>query len=81
MKTLTYQNPILKFSLFFIENKLRYFITLGFSHSTFAFQTESSIHKTGISAASVKPGALINLIQKGLQYIQVEYHINEVKKK
>ncbi|KAJ3052084.1 hypothetical protein HK097_006910 [Rhizophlyctis rosea] len=55
----------------------RYLLESGFTHSTFTFQTESAIHKTDIKGATVRPGALINLLQKGLQYVEIENHINE----
>ena len=51
---------------------------IGFTHSTFAFQQEAAIHKSEIKGAWVKPGTLIAFLQKGLQYTEVEAHINEV---
>ncbi|KAJ3085296.1 hypothetical protein HK102_000131 [Quaeritorhiza haematococci] len=55
----------------------RYLLESGFTHSTFAFQQECAIHNFNIKGSTVKPGALINLIQKGLQYLEVETHVNE----
>ncbi|KAJ3297569.1 hypothetical protein HK104_000367 [Borealophlyctis nickersoniae] len=55
----------------------RYLLESGFTHSSFAFQAESAIHKTEIKGANVRPGAMISLLQKGLQYIEVETHTNE----
>jgi transducin (beta)-like 1 len=50
----------------------------GFSHSSFAFQTESAVRKIDLKGSSVQPGALISLLQKGLQYREVETHLNNV---
>ena len=51
----------------------------GFSHSAFAFGTESSVSRSGISGADVPPGALITFLQKGLQYLELEANLNEVR--
>ena len=74
---------------------------IGFTHSTFAFQQESSIHTRDyqfsfssaagssryshhhhrpdeIRGSKVPPGALITLLQKALQYIEIETHTLEV---
>lgn len=56
----------------------RYLLESGFSHSTFAFQHETAIHRAEVKGSHVKPGALITLLQKGLQYMEVETHIKEV---
>ncbi|KAH6599203.1 hypothetical protein BASA50_003231 [Batrachochytrium salamandrivorans] len=55
----------------------RYLLESGFSHSTFSFQHETAIHRAEIKGSSVRPGALISLLQKGLQYLEVETHIQE----
>eukprot|EP00976_Prorocentrum_cordatum_P064268 1177426-Prorocentrum_minimum.AAC.6 len=51
----------------------------GFLHSAFAFGYESFVHKTNINGNSVPPGALISFIQKGLQYLELEANLNEVR--
>lgn len=56
----------------------RYLLESGFSHSTFAFQYETAIHRADIKGAGVKPGALIRLLQKGLQFVEVETHLKQV---
>eukprot|EP00002_Diphylleia_rotans_P040818 TRINITY_DN9775_c0_g1_i1.p1 TRINITY_DN9775_c0_g1~~TRINITY_DN9775_c0_g1_i1.p1 ORF type:complete len:481 (+),score=70.87 TRINITY_DN9775_c0_g1_i1:74-1516(+) len=54
----------------------KYLMESGFSHASFAFQNESHIHRSSIQSTSVPPGALINLLQKGLQYYEIECHLN-----
>lgn len=59
--------------LFFIIKKI------GFEHTTFTFQHESSAHLADTSwAREVSAGALINVLQKGLQYMEVEAHVDKV---
>ncbi|EGF81033.1 hypothetical protein BATDEDRAFT_35019 [Batrachochytrium dendrobatidis JAM81] len=55
----------------------RYLLESGFTHSTFSFQHETAIHRAEVKGSSVRPGALISLLQKGLQYLEVETHIQE----
>ncbi|TPX52511.1 hypothetical protein SeMB42_g01369 [Synchytrium endobioticum] len=55
----------------------RYLLESGFVHSTFTFYQEAAIPKLEIKGALVKPGTLIAFLQKGLQYTEVETHINE----
>jgi len=52
----------------------------GFQHSAFTFSSESMIAKSSINGENVPPGALITFIQKGLQYIEVESHLNDVSR-
>ena len=51
---------------------------LGFQHSAFTFSQESHINQTSISGTQVPPGALVSVIQKGLQYVEAEVSIAEV---
>lgn len=51
----------------------------GFSHSAFTFGIESHISQSNINGALVPPAALISIIQKGLQYVEAEVSINEVR--
>ncbi len=51
----------------------------GFQHSAFTFGYESLVHKTGINGADVPPGALISFIQKGLQYLELEANLTDVR--
>ena len=55
------------------------FYHTGFSHSAFTFGIESHISQSNINGALVPPAALISIIQKGLQYVEAEISINEVR--
>lgn len=48
-------------------------------HSAFTFAYESQLAKTSVINTDLPPGALVSFIQKGLQYVGVEAHINEVR--
>lgn len=50
----------------------------GFQHSAFTFGLESHIHQTSINGTLIPPGALISVLQKGLQYVEAEVSITEV---
>jgi len=52
---------------------------LGFSHSAFTFGIESHISQSNINGTLVPPAALISILQKGLQYVEAEVSINEVR--
>ena len=56
----------------------RYLQESGFVHSSFTFFNESTIPRSNINGANVPPGALISLLQRGLQYKEMEVHLNEV---
>lgn len=49
----------------------------GFVHSAFTFGQESFITASEIRPASVPPGYLVSVLQRGLQYAALEAHINE----
>ena len=51
---------------------------IGFVHSAFTFAYESQLARSGVVSTEVPPGALISFIQKGLLYVGIEAHINEV---
>ncbi|KAJ1943287.1 hypothetical protein FBU59_002956, partial [Linderina macrospora] len=55
----------------------RYLKESGFLHSSYAFQFESQISKHDHEIPNVEPGLLIRVLQKGLQYMDVETHLNE----
>lgn len=55
----------------------RYLQESGFVHSAFVFACESLVGKATISTADIPPGALINFIQKGLQYVEIERELSE----
>ncbi len=50
----------------------------GFVHSAFSFFNESTIPRSNINGANVPHGALINFLQKGLLYAEMEAHVSEV---
>lgn len=56
----------------------RYLLESGFQHSAFTFGLESHIHQTSINGSIIPPGALISILQKGLQYVEAEVSITEV---
>jgi transducin (beta)-like 1 len=55
----------------------RYLQEAGFTHSAFTFGYESLVHRTTVASADLPPGSLISILQKGLQYIEIEAHLNE----
>lgn len=74
---LTSLQPQLIWVLFLLRT---YSLAAGFLHSAFCFGHESFIFKTNIAGSNeVPPGALISMIQKGLQYVEAESHLNEVR--
>jgi transducin (beta)-like 1 len=54
------------------------YLTSGFAHSAFTFAYESLVIKSSTAQTEIPPGALITFLQKGLEYIAIEEHINEV---
>jgi transducin (beta)-like 1 len=58
----------------------RYLQESGFTHSAYTFGYESFVSKTSIArGVELPPGALISFIQKGLQYLELEANLNEVR--
>lgn len=54
-----------------------YYFFIGFTHSAYTFGIESNISQSNINGALVPPAALLNIIQKGLQYTEAEISIGE----
>jgi transducin (beta)-like 1 len=52
----------------------RYLLENGFNHSSFALRNETDIHRSEIKG-TIRPGFLVQLLQKGLLYLQVEQHL------
>lgn len=48
-------------------------------HAAFTFAHESLVAKSSVAQARVPPGALISFLQKGLQYVEIESHLHEVR--
>ncbi len=57
----------------------RYLVESGYTHAAFTFYTEGGLDRTNLRAADVPPGALVAYLQKGLEYVSIEEHINEVR--
>jgi len=55
----------------------RYLQESGYQHSAFSFGVESHISQSNINGTSVPPGALISILQKGIQFIEGELCIND----
>ncbi|KAL4085644.1 hypothetical protein PRIC1_014980 [Phytophthora ramorum] len=55
----------------------RYLQESGFLHSAFTFAYESQLAKSSVVNTELPPGALVSFLQKGLQYVGIEAHINE----
>ena len=55
----------------------RYLSESGFAHTAFTFAHESLVARSVVSDAEVPPGALISFLQKGLQYVEIETHLQE----
>ena len=56
----------------------KYLVESGFGHSAFTFAHESLVARSIVADADVPPGALITFLQKGLQYVEIESHLQEV---
>eukprot|EP00941_MAST-03F_sp_MAST-3F-sp1_P005771 g5771.t1 len=54
----------------------RYLQESGFEHSAFTFAYESLVAKSNINDSDVPAGTLVSFVQKGLQYCELEAHIN-----
>lgn len=51
----------------------------GFSHTAFALHHESKLNRNFINGNEVPPGALISLIQKGMQLMELEANVQDVR--
>ncbi|OVA06844.1 WD40 repeat [Macleaya cordata] len=50
---------------------------LGFTHSAFALGYEAGINKSPINGNIVPPGSLVKVVQKGLQYLELEVNLSD----
>ncbi|KAG9509540.1 F-box-like/WD repeat-containing protein TBL1XR1, partial [Fragariocoptes setiger] len=55
----------------------RYLQESGFTHSAYTFGVESHIAQSNINGSTIPPAALLNIIQKGLQYTEAEISVGE----
>lgn len=59
----------------------RYLLESGFQHSAFSLGLEGHVQQSSINGSTIPPGALIAIVQKGLQYVEAEVSITEVRLK
>ena len=52
----------------------------GYTHSAFTFSNEGSIGKQRYNTDSVSTGALVHLLQRGMQYMELEANLAEVSR-
>jgi len=56
----------------------RYLLESGFDHTAFTFASESGISSSSLTnPLDLATGALVLHLQKGLQFLQIEAHVNE----
>ena len=67
-------NPVKDDSIMFF-----WLFSTGFQHSAFTFGLESHIMQSGVNGTGVPPGALVSIVQKGLQYVEAEVTLTEVR--
>lgn len=54
-------------------------LSIGFQHACFSLRHEGRLDEDPLSSeAVIEPGRLLKLLQKGLLYMAVEAHVNEV---
>ena len=51
----------------------------GFTHAAFTLGYEACLNKNTINGNDVPPGALISFIQKGVQYLEMETSVDQVR--
>lgn len=51
---------------------------VGFQHTAFSFAYESMVADTKVYDEYLPPGSLVTLLQKALQYIEMESHVHIV---
>lgn len=55
----------------------RYLQESGFRHAAFTFGHESLLARTPAVESDVPYGSLVGLLQKGLQFLEIERHVRE----
>ena len=55
----------------------RYLQESGYTHSAYTFGVESLVAQSNINGALVPPAALVNIIQKGIYYVEAESSVGE----
>lgn len=51
----------------------------GFSHTSYTFYHECQASRADLEPSTVPPGALIHIVQKGLQFIELEANLSQVR--
>ena len=51
----------------------------GFEHAAYTFGYQSLVHKHTVRDKDIPPGALILIVQKGLQFIELETNLDKVR--
>eukprot|EP00906_Rhabdomonas_costata_P014265 RCo020524 len=59
---------------------LRYLQESGFTHSVFTFGNESLALKSPLQSKSIPPSALLTLLQKGIQLLEIEVGVEAGEK-
>ena len=52
-------------------------VAAGFRHSAFTFGAESLVAKSNVNGSKIPPGQLVNFIQKGLMYTELEKSVSD----
>ncbi|KAI3870171.1 hypothetical protein MKW92_040702 [Papaver armeniacum] len=55
----------------------RYLTESGFTHTAFALGYEAGLNKSPIDGNLIPPGSLVKIVQKGLQYVELEVNAME----
>eukprot|EP01132_Coremiostelium_polycephalum_P005919 gene5919-7368_t len=55
----------------------KYLLESGFQHAAFSFYNESLVSKSGLNGDTIPHGTLVSVLQKGLQYMEVETHLQD----
>ncbi|KAG5573445.1 hypothetical protein H5410_063211 [Solanum commersonii] len=63
-------------SEFFNFIVFRYLFESGFTHSAFTFGYEAGLNRSTMDGHLVPPGALIQFVQKGIQYLELETNLS-----
>ncbi|XP_073147006.1 WD40 repeat-containing protein HOS15-like [Henckelia pumila] len=57
----------------------RYLQESGFTHAAFTFGFESGLDKSSIDGNLVPPGSLVKVVQKGLQFVEMEANVTNAE--
>ena len=52
-------------------------VSAGFRHSAFTFGAEALVAKSNVNGSKIPPGQLVNLIQKGIMYTELEKSVSD----